>query len=106
MPGMATYGASKAAVDLLTKAWAAEYGPQGINVNAISPGPTRTEGIAAMGEGLDQLASQAPAGRPASPQEIAAAAVYLASAEAAGRIGLKPANDGRPSHCSKVIRDP
>ncbi|HKC75966.1 MAG TPA: SDR family oxidoreductase [Chloroflexota bacterium] len=81
IPGMAAYGASKAAVDLLTKAWAAEYGPRGVNVNAISPGPTRTEGTAAMGEGLDQLASQAPAGRPASPEEIAAAAVYLASAE-------------------------
>jgi NAD(P)-dependent dehydrogenase (short-subunit alcohol dehydrogenase family) len=34
-----------------------------------------------MGAGLDQLASQAPAGRPATPEEIAAAAVYLASAE-------------------------
>ncbi|MCA1597905.1 MAG: glucose 1-dehydrogenase [Chloroflexi bacterium] len=96
MSGMALYGASKAAVDLLTKAWAAEYGPQGVNVNAISPGPTRTEGTAAMGEGLDQLARQAPAGRPAHPEEIAAAAVYLASDEADFVHGVTlPVDGGR-----------
>ena len=41
-PGMALYGSTKAALELLTKAWAAEYGPQGVRVNAIAPGPTRT----------------------------------------------------------------
>ena len=41
-PGMALYGASRAALELLTKAWAAEYGPSGVRVNAVSPGPTRT----------------------------------------------------------------
>ncbi|HEY6624552.1 MAG TPA: SDR family oxidoreductase, partial [Acidimicrobiales bacterium] len=69
--GTALYGSSKAALELLTKAWAAEFGPKGVRVNAISPGPTRTEGTAGMGEALDQLASLAPAGRPASPEEIA-----------------------------------
>ncbi|HWE62288.1 MAG TPA: SDR family oxidoreductase, partial [Chloroflexota bacterium] len=80
MSGFAAYGASKAAIDLLTKAWAAEYGPSGVNVNAIAPGPVRTE---RSGPGLDQMASAAPAGRPGRPEEIAAAAVYLASEEAA-----------------------
>jgi NAD(P)-dependent dehydrogenase (short-subunit alcohol dehydrogenase family) len=94
MPAAAAYGASKAAVDLLTKAWAAEYGPRGVNVNAISPGPVRTEGTAAMGEGLDQLASLAPAGRPARPEEIAAAAVYLASEESDFVHGATLAVDG------------
>src|SRR5437867_7577610 len=47
--GMSLYGSSKAAINLLTKAWAAEYGPSGVRVNAVSPGPTRTEGTAAMG---------------------------------------------------------
>jgi NAD(P)-dependent dehydrogenase (short-subunit alcohol dehydrogenase family) len=59
-PQMALYGSSKAALVLLTKSWAAEYGPSGVRVNAVSPGPTRTEGTAGMGEALDQLASAAP----------------------------------------------
>jgi len=36
-PGMALYGSSKSAIKLLTKAWAAEYGPSGVRVNAVSP---------------------------------------------------------------------
>ena len=71
--GLSLYGSSKAAINLLTKAWAAEYGPKGVRVNAVSPGPTRTEGTAAMGDALQQLAAQAPAGRPATPEEIAEA---------------------------------
>ena len=63
-PGMSLYGSSKAAINLLTKVWAAEYGPSGVRVNAVSPGPTRTEGTEAMGEGLEKLAAEAPAGRP------------------------------------------
>src|SRR5215467_9330208 len=47
--GMSLYGSSKAAINLLTKTWAAEYGPSGVRVNAVSPGPTRTEGTEAMG---------------------------------------------------------
>ena len=49
--GMSLYGSSKAAINLLTKAWEAEYGPSGVRVNAVSPGPTRTEGTDAMGRG-------------------------------------------------------
>jgi NAD(P)-dependent dehydrogenase (short-subunit alcohol dehydrogenase family) len=80
--GMALYGSSKAALTLLTKAWAAEFGPAGVRVNAVSPGPTRTEGTKPMGDQLDQLASLAPAGRPAAPEEIASAITYLAGDEA------------------------
>ncbi|AHI01661.1 SDR family NAD(P)-dependent oxidoreductase [Kutzneria albida] len=80
--GMALYGASKAALGLLTKSWAAEFGPMGVRVNAVSPGPTRTEGTAQFGDGLDQLAALAPAGRTAAPEEIAAAITYLASEDA------------------------
>ena len=42
--GMSLYGSSKAAINLLTKAWTAEYGRSGVRINAVSPGPTRTEG--------------------------------------------------------------
>ena len=44
LPGLGVYGASKAALDLLTKSWAAEFGPAGVRVNSVSPGPTRTPG--------------------------------------------------------------
>ncbi len=92
--GMSLYGSSKAAINLLTKAWAAEYGPSGVRVNAVSPGPTRTEGAAAMGEGLDQLAAQAPAGRPATPDEVAEALVFLATDRSSFIQGAKLAVDG------------
>ena len=93
---MALYGSSKAALVLLTKSWAAEYGPAGVRVNAVSPGPTRTEGTAAMGEALDQLAAAAPGGRPGLPEEIAAAITYLASDAASFVHGaVLPVDGGR-----------
>lgn len=94
MPGMALYGSTKAALELLTKAWAAEYGPQGVRVNTIAPGPTRTPGTAPMGEGLDQLASTLPLGRPANTGEIANAALFLGSDEASYVNGATLAVDG------------
>jgi NAD(P)-dependent dehydrogenase (short-subunit alcohol dehydrogenase family) len=93
-PGMSLYGSTKAAINLLTKAWAAEYGPRGVRVNAVSPGPTRTEGTEAMGEGLEQLAAQAPARRPATPAEIAEAIVFLATDRSSFIHGAKLAVDG------------
>jgi NAD(P)-dependent dehydrogenase (short-subunit alcohol dehydrogenase family) len=95
-PEMALYGSSKAALVLLTKSWAAEYGPSGVRVNAVSPGPTRTEGTAPMGDALDQLASGGPAGRPGLPAEIAAAITYLASDAASFVHGaVLPVDGGR-----------
>src|SRR6266576_2534923 len=93
-PGMSLYGSSKAAINLLTKVWAAEYGPSGVRVNAVSPGPTRTEGTEAMGEALEQLAAQAPAGRPATADEIAEAIVFLATDRASFIHGITLAVDG------------
>jgi NAD(P)-dependent dehydrogenase (short-subunit alcohol dehydrogenase family) len=92
--GMSLYGSSKAAINLLTKVWAAEYGPSGVRVNAVSPGPTRTEGTEAMGEGLERLAAEAPAGRPATADEIAEAIVFLATDRASFIHGAKLAVDG------------
>jgi NAD(P)-dependent dehydrogenase (short-subunit alcohol dehydrogenase family) len=92
--GMSLYGSSKAAINLLTKVWAAEYGPSGVRVKAVSPGPTRTEGTDAMGEGLERLAAEAPAHRPATADEIAEAIVFLATDRASFIHGAKLAVDG------------
>src|SRR6201993_1994591 len=94
--GQALYGSSKAAVSLLTKAWAAEFGPSGIRVNAVAPGPTRTEGTAVMGDALDQFAAASPAGRVASPQEIASTILFL-STDAASFVqgAVIPVDGGR-----------
>jgi NAD(P)-dependent dehydrogenase (short-subunit alcohol dehydrogenase family) len=82
LPGLSVYGASKAALDLLTKSWAAEFGPAGVRVNSVSPGPTRTPGSESLGEYLQQLAAQAPLGFVANPEDIAAAIAFLVSDEA------------------------
>lgn len=94
LAGMAAYGASKAAANLLTKAWAAEYGPQGVRVNSVSPGPTRTPGSAPMGEDLDRLASTLPLGRVAGPEEVAEVIRFLASDAASYVNGAIVAVDG------------
>jgi NAD(P)-dependent dehydrogenase (short-subunit alcohol dehydrogenase family) len=82
VPGMAVYGASKAALTLMTKSWAAEFGPSGVRVNGVSPGPTRTPAVESMGDALDQIGAQSPLGYVAKPEEIAAAVTYLASDDA------------------------
>ncbi|HWD82349.1 MAG TPA: SDR family oxidoreductase [Kribbella sp.] len=80
MAGMAAYGSSKAAVELLTRAWAAEFGPAGVRVNAVSLGPTRTEGTAVLGDdNLNAFAGTTPLQRVGTPAEIAAGIVFLAS---------------------------
>jgi NAD(P)-dependent dehydrogenase (short-subunit alcohol dehydrogenase family) len=94
MPGMALYSSTKAALELLTKTWAAEYGSQGVRVNAVAPGPTRTPGTEPMGDELDQLAATVPLGRPATTEEIAAAALFLGSEEASYINGAVLAVDG------------
>ena len=93
--GMAMYGASRAALELLTKAWAAEYGPSGVRVNAVAPGPTRTALTETVPEEMvSQLAALAPAGRVARPEELAAAIVFLASDDASFVHGVTLAVDG------------
>jgi len=96
MAGLSAYGASKAAAALLTKAWAAEYGPQGVRVNAVSPGPTSTPGTDAMGEGFAAIVSTIPLGRAAGPEEIAETILFLASERASYINGaVVPVDGGR-----------
>jgi NAD(P)-dependent dehydrogenase (short-subunit alcohol dehydrogenase family) len=94
--GAGVYGASKAAMALLTKAWAVELGPAGINVNAISPGAIRTPGTEFMSPIFDEFAATLPAGAIGMPGDVAEAAVYLASAEADYIHGVTlPVDGGR-----------
>lgn len=70
-PGQLLYGASKAAVVMLTKALALELAPDGIRVNGIAPGWVATPGNAATGR-MEAAAASIPLGRVATPEEIAA----------------------------------
>ncbi|MGH3379503.1 MAG: SDR family NAD(P)-dependent oxidoreductase [Actinoallomurus sp.] len=81
--GSALYSATKAAVESLTMSWSAEYGPQGVRVNTISPGLVLTEGTAPGTGRVEAMAAASPAGRPGRAEEIGPLAVYLASADAA-----------------------
>lgn len=78
------YSSTKGAMETLTRAWAAEFGPQGVRVNAISPGvvvsPDRDTATDHPGE---VMMHGTPAGRSGHPDAIAAAALYLASDESA-----------------------
>ena len=94
MAGAALYGSSKAALQLLTQAWAAEYGPSGVTANSIAPGPVRTPGTAGMGDALEQIGKTVPAGRVGTPAEIAAVAAFLVSEAASYVNGATVAVDG------------
>jgi NAD(P)-dependent dehydrogenase (short-subunit alcohol dehydrogenase family) len=79
MAGMAAYGASKAALELLTRSWAAEFGPQGVRVNAVALGPTRTPASEPMADALPAMVAAIPLRRAASATEVAHTITYLAS---------------------------
>jgi NAD(P)-dependent dehydrogenase (short-subunit alcohol dehydrogenase family) len=80
----ALYASTKGAMETLTRAWAAEFGAHGVRVNAISPGVIRPPGLTAAQEFPgESLMHGTPAGGAGDPAAIAAAAVYLASPEAA-----------------------
>jgi NAD(P)-dependent dehydrogenase (short-subunit alcohol dehydrogenase family) len=94
--GMPLYGASKAALQLLTKSWAAEFGPAGVRVNAVSPGPTLTEGTSAMEGMLNALVENIPSRKVGTPEEVASAIVFLASPAASQIHGaVLPVDGGR-----------
>jgi meso-butanediol dehydrogenase/(S,S)-butanediol dehydrogenase/diacetyl reductase len=83
-PGNVAYVASKGGVAMLTKAMAVDHAAQGVRVNAIAPGPTATP---MFGEAM-------PIGRLAQPEELAAAAAFLASDDASYVTGAVFAVDG------------
>jgi NAD(P)-dependent dehydrogenase (short-subunit alcohol dehydrogenase family) len=82
IPAAAVYGATKGALETLTRTWAAEFGAQGIRVNALSPGVVFDDLSDVPAAGAAAM-STTPVGKPGTPADIAAAAVYLATDEAA-----------------------
>lgn len=93
--GYGVYGATKAAVRSFTRTWANELAPKGIRVNVISPGPIDTAMMAAASQEIrDALSGMIPLGRMGRPDEVAAAAVFLASDESSFTTGAEIAVDG------------
>lgn len=88
------YSATKAAEIQLARSWAAEFGPVGVHVNTVSPGATRTPINDSDDDVVAQMTARTPAGRPATPQEIAAAVAWLLSGQADYLHGTEIAVDG------------
>ncbi|HWW42476.1 glucose 1-dehydrogenase [Pedobacter sp.] len=92
LPGASLYSASKAALDAITIALSKELGVQKVRINSILPGATETEGATAAGvtSGSDyekMFIANTPLGRRGQPDDIAKAAVFLASDDAAWITG-------------------
>jgi NAD(P)-dependent dehydrogenase (short-subunit alcohol dehydrogenase family) len=92
LAGGAAYGATKAALGALTRAWAAEYSAAGVRVNTVAPGPIYTRPEAR--EFFDQLGQTTAVKRAAEPQEIAELVAFLASSKASYITGATLAADG------------
>ncbi|GJF31601.1 dehydrogenase [Kitasatospora sp. NE20-6] len=98
LPGLAGYAASKAAVSALTRAAALDHIRDGVRINAVSPGASDTTMSLRPGEGpadrAARMKEQSPLGRVSSTAEVAAAVLYLASADAASVVGTDLVVDG------------
>ncbi|MFV2176188.1 SDR family NAD(P)-dependent oxidoreductase [Actinomadura sp. LOL_016] len=101
LPGAAHYAASKAAVEQLTRSWALELAADGVRVNAVAPGPTESEALAASGLPAAEVehikreeAARIPLGRRGEPGEVADWIVRLADPAAAWLTGQVLTVDG------------
>ena len=94
MAGSALYSATKTAIHSLTKSWAAEYGPSGVRVNTVAPGPTLTERNVSFADHIAPLIARVPSRRMSSLQEVANAVVFLASDDASNIHGATLSVDG------------
>jgi NAD(P)-dependent dehydrogenase (short-subunit alcohol dehydrogenase family) len=89
----AAYSATKAALAGLTRSWASEYGPRGVRVNAVAPGPVLT-GSQAGTDRITALGQTTILGRAAQPEEIARVIGFLATPAASYITGATIAVDG------------
>jgi NAD(P)-dependent dehydrogenase (short-subunit alcohol dehydrogenase family) len=92
LAGSAAYGATKAALTAMSRAWAAEFSPSGVRVNTVAPGPVFTHG--ASTDRIEQLGATTLIGRGAQVDEIAQVIAFLASPKASYITGALIAVDG------------
>jgi NAD(P)-dependent dehydrogenase (short-subunit alcohol dehydrogenase family) len=91
--GGAAYGATKASLEAMTRAWAAEYSASGVRVNAIAPGPVYTPSPSGP-EFITALGETTPMKRASQPEEIAGVIAFLASERASYITGTTVPVDG------------
>lgn len=102
-PGLSVYGASKAAVRTLVRAWIQDIKGSGVRINVISPGPVHTESLENFfppeqaEAAFEYMKGQSMVGRIGTPKDIAHAVAYLASDEAAYTNGIELFVDGGAS---------
>ena len=101
VPGFSVYSATKAAIRSFARGWCLELAPRGIRVNVLAPGATSTpglRGLAASAEQLDAMlamfAAETPLARLGAPEEIARAALFLASDDSSFMTGAEMFVDG------------
>lgn len=101
VPSFSVYSASKAAVRSFARGWTNDLKARGIRVNVVSPGPIDTPGLSGLAQNEEQkqalyaqLAASVPLGRVGRPEEIAKAAVFLASDDASFIAGVELFVDG------------
>ena len=92
--GSAIYSSNKAAIHSLTQSWAAEFGPFGVRVNAVAPGPIATERQEQFADHVAPVLARIPSRRMSTPAEVAAAVVFLATDDAANVHGAVLSVDG------------
>ncbi|AQZ62675.1 3-oxoacyl-[acyl-carrier protein] reductase [[Actinomadura] parvosata subsp. kistnae] len=92
---MAVYGATKAALESLTRTWAAEFAAANVRVNAVAPGPmTTSKVVAAMGPDVGGMGLTTALRRAGDPAEVAHVIAFLAGDQASYMTGAVVAADG------------
>jgi len=92
--GSAIYSGTKAVLHSFTKSWADEYGPSGVRVNAVAPGPIATERAIEFADNVGPMLARVPSRRMSTPEEVAAAVVFLSGDDSANIHGSILSVDG------------